>query len=377
MRINTNVSAMTTFRNLSNTESAVGKSMQKLSSGFRINNASDDAAGLGIANKMRGDIRAMRQASRNAEQANSMLQVAEGATGSIQRMVERMKELATQSNSDSADTEARSRIDAEFQALLGEITRTVVTTKVQGRTLLDGGFGGAVTGGTYTAATTVGIHNVTLNGARAATYTIDNSTGDLGAVTISATIDGNVVSETVTAVAGKQTLNFAKLGLKIDTSSNFTIDSGAGGSSNTRTIVVGATATADFMVSSSGSGADDKISLNAIDLTVGATGLNLNGLDLTSAANANTALGRLDTALGTINAKLGVIGAAQNRVGYALDNVKTAIQNLAASESVIRDVDMAEEMTTFSKNQILQQAGTAMLAQANQAGQGVLTLLRG
>ena len=138
MRINTNISSLATQRTLSQTESAVSKSMQKLSSGFRINRASDDAAGLGIANKLRAETRAMTQASRNAEQANSLLQISEGSVSSVQNILERMKELATQSASDNVDTNARLRINKEFTDLRTEITRTVQTTKFQGNTLIDG-----------------------------------------------------------------------------------------------------------------------------------------------------------------------------------------------------------------------------------------------
>ena len=282
MRINTNIGALNAYRNLSETNNAVASSMQKLSSGFRINKAGDDAAGLGIANKLRADTRAMTQASKNAEQANSVLQIAEGATGSIQKMLERMKELATQAGSDSVDDGGRSRIKAEYDELVGEIGRTVSTTKFQGKFLLDG------------------------------------TAGDL-----------------------------------------------------------------QFLVSSSGDYAGkDLLTVSAIDLTAGATGLGLDAVvfaapTATTTAEWRTALTTIDAAMDKVNTVLGDIGATQNRVEFAQSNIKTSIQNFSAAESVIRDLDMAEEMTKFSKNNILAQAGTAMLAQANQSAQGVLQLLRG
>ena len=144
MRINTNVSALNTLRSLGKTESAVSSSMAKLSSGFRINKSGDDAAGLGIANKLNADVRASSQASRNAEQAGSVLQIMDGATQSVQSILERMKELATQSASDSVDSAARTRINQEFSDLRSEIGRIVDTTKFQGNKLLDGGFGNSV-----------------------------------------------------------------------------------------------------------------------------------------------------------------------------------------------------------------------------------------
>jgi flagellin len=376
MRINTNVSALNAYRNLSETNSAVSSSMQKLSSGFRINRAADDAAGLGIANKMRADTRALSQASKNAEQANSVLQIAEGATGTIQKMLERMKELATQAGSDNTDADGRTRLDKEFKALQAEITRTVDTTKFQGKLLLNGGFGTSLdtdaASSTALAAGT-GVYSAELNGAAAGTYTIDGSVdGEL-------TITSGSLSETIAVTAdGAQSVSFTKLGLTLKLDSNFTAAAGGTESSADATdIVVEAGANGgSFMVSSSGSySSADLLTLTSMDLSLTTLGVGTN--DITSSANAKTALTAIDTAIGKVNTVLGDIGATQNRIEYAQQNVKTTIQNFSAAESVIRDLDMAEEMTKFSKNNILAQAGTAMLAQANQSAQGVLQLLRG
>lgn len=300
MRINTNVSALNAANNLSRTQDAVASSMAKLSSGFRINKASDDAAGLGIANKLSADTRALSQAARNAEQGNSLLSVAEGSASTIQKMLERMKELATQAGSDTVDTAARGRIDTEFRALRDEITRTVATTKFQGANLLDGTYGSAP---------------------------------DTGNFLIGAT-DGQYDTTTPTATANVLNVQLGNLSV---TAANAGPDTG----------------------------------LNLGDGEVGVT-----NLDLTTGAGARDATTQIDAALVTVNAALGGIGAAQNRISYAQDNLKTTIANFSAAESVIRDVDMAEEMTKFSKNNILAQAGTAMLAQANQSGQSVLKLLQ-
>src|SRR5690606_22157884 len=138
MRINTNVASLNSNRVLQLTNTAVARTLGRLSSGYRINRSADDAAGLGIANKLRADLRSLRQAARNAEQANAVLQIAEGAVQSIQSIVERMKELATQAASANTDADGRTRIDAEFQALIKEIDRIVETTKFQDTRLLDG-----------------------------------------------------------------------------------------------------------------------------------------------------------------------------------------------------------------------------------------------
>jgi len=372
MRINTNVSALGAYNNLSKVQSSVNESMAKLSSGFRINKAADDAAGLGISNKLRADIRSMTQASRNAEQANSVLQIAEGATGTIQKMLERMKELATQANSDSVDSDARSRIDAEFQALKSEITRTVETTKFQGNKLLSGQFGNSVDAASTALGAGTGLFSATVRGTTAGTYTFTQAAD--GELTID---NGAGVTQTVSVAAGRQTVTFDTFGITLELDANFDETTADGTLDGTALTVTAGSGGGSFMVSSSASASNDIISLSAIDLTLGATGLNISTTSVTSSTNAAAAITALDTAIGTVASKLGEIGAAQNRIAYATENVKTSIQNYTAAESVIRDVDMAEEMVKFSKNNILAQAGTAMLAQANQSGQGILQLLRG
>ena len=368
MRINTNVSALNAANNLSRVQDMAADSMAKLSSGLRINKAGDDAAGLGIANKLQADTRALTQASHNAEQANSLLSIADGATKEIQNMLERIKELATQSASDNTDGDAttggRKAIQAEFTSLTAEITRTVATTKFQGKTLIDGNFGSTV-GGTA-LSTVAGAYSASSSGAAAGTYTIASAGG-----TITLT-DASGTAQTLNLTAGaKQVLNFDKLGISIQTDSSVTATSLA-----TKTIVVTAGSNGgSFMIGSSGqySGADN-ITLSKIDLQLATLGIGSD--DLTTAANAKTALTHIDSALAVVASAQGDIGAAENRIGYAQDNLKTSIQNYSAAESVIRDVDMAAEMTKFTKNSILAQAGTAMLAQANKSGQSVLSLLQ-
>src|SRR3954463_10616643 len=197
MRINTNVSALNTLRSLGKTESAVSSSMAKLSSGFRINKSGDDAAGLGIANKLNADVRASSQASRNAEQAGSVLQIMDGATQSVQSILERMKELATQSASDSVDTNARTRIDQEFKDLRSEIGRIVDTTKFQGNKLLDGAFGNSVLTTSSTVLSSGNTFNdVKISGTNSGLYTLTNTAaGKLtltnGTITQTATTSGD------------------------------------------------------------------------------------------------------------------------------------------------------------------------------------------
>lgn len=371
MRINTNVAANDAFRNLSRVEMDVQGSMAKLSSGFRINKAGDDAAGLGIANKLRADIRALTQASKNAEQANSLLAVGEGGLQTVGKILERMKELATQSASDNTDDGGRAAIQAEFAVLLTEIDAITATTKFQGKTLLDGTFGNSVTAfGAPDLA--LGFARTVLSGAGAGTYTV---TGAAGVYTATATVGALTgISETIIGVvSGAGTLNFSSLGFKIETNATFVDGNDVAGA----LVVTAGAGGGSFMVRSSGDYAgDDNVNLSGLNVTTSAAGLNIALQSLATTDLSKTALTSIDAAIGVVNAAIGNVGAAQNRILYALENTRSQITNFAAAESVIRDVDMAEEMTKFSKNQILSQAGTAMLAQANQSAQGVLQLLR-
>lgn len=379
MRINTNVAALSAFRNLNTVQDAVSNSMAKLSSGFRINKAADDAAGLGIANKLQADGRGYTQASRNAEQANSVLQVAEGGVNEIQKIVQRMKELATQAASDNTDDAGRGRIKAEFTQLQSEISAISSTTKFQGKALLDGSFGNTVAdkagGSTVIDPSTTHASGVDISNTAAGTYTIAD-TGN-GKITID---DGNGKSETldVSDSTSATSVTFDAFGITLNlndyTTASKLLDGKAvkvnGGSGS-------------FLVRSSGdygSSGNDRVSLSSVDMSTTALGIDTGSISFTVNGTTDewaTALTAFDGALDKVNTALGNIGAAQNRISYALDNAQSSIQNFAAAESTIRDVDMAQEMTTFSKNQILAQAGTAMLAQANAMTSNVLTLLKG
>jgi flagellin len=369
MRINTNVGALQAARSLGMVQDQVKSSSEKLASGFRINRASDDAAGLGIANVLRADIRAYTQASRNAEQANSVYNIAEGASQSVQKMLERMKELASQAASDSVDGSARTRINAEFTALRTEIDRTVNTTKFQGNTLLNGGFGASVSGGTALAAGT-GVYGAQISGAAAGTYTLSHAAGDI-TMTNGAGVTQTIAAADMPADGTVSSLNFSTFGVTVDLDSSFTA---AGLDTLTVTVAAGA---GTFLIGASGDYAgQDSLTINGatLDLRTSALGVDTSTVD--TLANAQSALTAIDGAIAVVNTAIGEIGAGQSRIENAVSNLKTIVQNFAAAESTIRDVDMADEMVKFSKNQILAQAGTAMLAQANQAGQGVLRLLQ-
>ncbi len=372
MRIQTNNAANNAIRNLTNTDTAVERQIARLSSGYRINRAADDAAGLSIANKLRSDGRALQQAQRNASQASSVLQIADGAVDTISKILDRMKELAVQSGSANVTDTDRTKIQTEFNSLKQEITRIVTNTKYQGSTLLNGSFGVQNTGtGTLDAA--AGVSNIQVSGAKAsATYTLAQTAAT--ALTLSTGTSGTAgyISQTITSSAGgagvAQALNFDKLGV------NFTYTGTLGATTlNALTVITSASAAATFRVGS-GANSDDEVAVSFNDLSL--TALGLSTQDVSTYAGGVAAITAIDGAGTTVAGAIGTIGAATNRLDYASANVSSLYQNVAAAESIIRDADMATEYTQFSKLQILQQAGTAMLAQANSSAQGVLQLLR-
>ncbi|HEY4100156.1 MAG TPA: flagellin [Gemmatimonadales bacterium] len=362
--IQTNLGANIALLNTTASGMNMNKEIARLSSGFRINSSGDDAAGLAIANKLRGQAQSLSAASRNASQANSMLQIADGATNTISTILDRLKELATESNSDTIGSQ-RDKLDAEFQQLLQEITRITATTQYQGSNLIDGSFGASLnTSSALFSVTGVPSSGTTFTGNAAGTYAL---TADTTNHTITMTKGG--VSQTVADVAGAQTLNFSEFGVKVNTDSGYVRDTAIGA------LTINAGSGGNFMVSSSGHYASsDLISLSSVDLTLSTLGISTS--NVTTAANAQAALTAIDSATDHVNSAIGAIGAAESRISYAQTNVDTIQQNTTAAESTIRDANMAQETTAFTKFNILQQAGMAMISQANQSAAQVLTLLR-
>jgi flagellin len=370
MRINNNLMAMNTHRQLGLSNAAGAKSMSKLSSGYRINGAADDAAGLAISEKMRGQIRGLNQASRNSQDAISLIQTAEGALNETHSILQRMRELAVQSATDTNTAADRGEIQKEVDQLAEEITRIAENTEFNTRNLLGGGFG-IQNAGTGTLDTSVvGLANMTdinvSGGAANTTYTITEAAGS---ITLTNTTDGSAAQTlNKTGVAAGDTLNFDALGISIKTDANYA----AGGTAfDGLTIITGAADGATFQI---GANEGQDISLSISDMT--AVGLSVDSIDVSTQTGASASITTINTALETVSAERSKLGAVQNRLDHTIKNLDTSSENLQASESRIRDVDMAKEMMEFTKNNILQQAAQAMLAQANQAPQGVLQLLR-
>lgn len=270
MIINHNVAALNTYRQLSIVNGATQKSLEKLSSGLRINRAGDDAAGLAISEKMRGQINGLNMAAKNAQDGISLIQTAEGALNETHSILQRMRELAVQAANDTNTAEDRTAIKDEIDQLVAEVDRIATTTEFNTQKLLDGTF----------------------------------------------------------------------------TSKSFQIGANEG-----QVITIG---------------------INGM----GSTALGIASLAVDTAANASTAINAIDAAIASVSAERSSLGAHQNRLEHTINNLSTAAENLTAAESRIRDVDMAKEMMSFTRNQIVSQAAAAMLAQANAQPQLVLQLLR-
>lgn len=276
-QINTNVSALSAYRNLSTTQNSLTSSLEKLSSGLRINKAADDAAGLSISEGLRAQIGGYNVAARNAQDGISVVQTAEGALGEVHSNLQRLRDLAVQAGNDSNNADSRAAIKTESDALAAEITRIGAVTNFNGINLLDGSAG------------TAGVMSFQIGAGNTANDTISvDMTG------------ANLGNAAITALAG----------LTYDT-----------------------------------------------------------------AANATTSIGAVDDAIAYVSAARSGLGASQNRFETAINSINIAKENLSASESRIRDTDMAAEMANFTRSNILQQAGTSMLAQANSLPQSVLSLL--
>ncbi|WP_105032590.1 flagellin [Arthrobacter ruber] len=272
-QINTNTAANTAYRNLSSTQGDMSKSLEKLSSGLRINRAADDAAGLSIAEGLRSQVNGLGVAARNAQDGISVVQTAEGALTEVHSILQRVRDLAVQSGNDSNNADARTAIQTEVTALGDELTRIAGSTNFNGTDLL-------------------------------------------------------------TAAAADLT----------------------------------------FQVGAGSTAANDQITVKTADVEAVATAVK--GLKFSTAAEALTSIAALDTQIKAVSTSRSELGAVQNRFESAINSINVSQENLSAAESRIRDTDMAKEMASFTRSNILSQAGTAMLAQANQMNQGVLQLLR-
>jgi flagellin len=330
MRINHNIAALNTYRQLDSASNAQSKSMEKLSSGLRINRAGDDAAGLAISEKMRGQIRGLDQASRNSQDAISLIQTAEGALNETHDILQRMRELAVQgSNDTNQDTVDRDALDQEFQQLKGEIDDTSSQTKFNKMNLLDGSFGNKVdsNAANTTALAVAGVASIEATGP-ADTYTFSDDGTDL---TVTNSGGDAITIAGGTMAAGAQSLNISKWGITIQTNSGFTAATLNG------TAVVTTAGTGGTFQTGANSG--ETMTLSIGDMS--ATGLSINTNNLQDRAGAVSALDAVDSAINQVSTERSNLGAKQNRLEHRINNLGTSSENLTAAESRIRDVDYA------------------------------------
>ena len=488
LTINTNIASLNAQRNLTTSQSALSTSLQRLSSGLRINSAKDDAAGLAIANRMTSQVNGLNQAARNANDGISLAQTAEGAMAEIGNNLQRLRELAVQSANATNSASDRASLDAESSQLIAEITRVSSQTSFNGINLLDGSFSaqafqvgananqtisinsiadsrstalgsnilngvGAViglggvgatkaaatdlTGGnlvtiesnltitTTNGGTTSAISYAALADAKAVAAAINSAASGVGvtatasnsatlsgvsvAGTITMTLNGSAISAAVsdptdltalmsaingaqgsTGVVASFTSTSTKAGLTLSTTDGRDIsvldyaNTGVGTASFSGVTLTSGAATDSTIKSGSVSLASSKGTITLAgantDVFTSATQASafsaVSGISLASAANAQLAIATVDAALSQINVSRGDLGAYQNRFSSAIANLQTTTENVTAARSRIQDADFAQETASMTRNSVLQQAGIAMLAQANALPNQVLTLLR-
>jgi flagellin len=392
MQIATNVAALNAQRNLSVTGLKMGKVLEKLSSGYRINRAADDAAGLGISEKMRAQIRGNMQAVRNAQDGISMLQTAEGALDEVHSILQRMRELTVQaSNGTYADGSAeRTSIGQEINQLRQEIDRIATKTTFNGQNLLTGTLSGSLDGASElnvgvqlnTTGGDAAVTKIDVSGATAQLYTLSGAGTSL---TLTGA-DGNAQTITAGAIAANSTgtLDFSSLGVKIElvsdagkTAAGLVTDILAAAND---TFTVTGTGAASLQV---GANSGDQLTISFGNMQTSELGagsdlatLIADDANVSTIAKAQTLLTNLDGAIEDVNAQRGTFGASQNRLESVVKSLSVAVENLSAAESRIRDADIASLSSELVSQQILQQAGISVLSQANTAPQAALALLQ-
>ena len=417
MIINHNMNALNAHRNMATNTSAAGKSMEKLSSGLRINRAGDDAAGLAISEKMRGQISGLEQASRNASDGISLIQTAEGALNETHNILQRMRELAVQGANDTNTSDDRVAIEEEMSQLTEEISRISETTEFNGQSLLQGTFSGSFQIGANSNQT-IGLqiggtssNDLGLTGGVKLEYQKEQSASKLSEGTYKVVQDGRdkflkdakgqVVGKiTETGVDTKVTLaDSTAIVLKHEVTDGASIKFDSAGFQVTLAKADGAKnlAAGNYTVSGNNLLNGDKlvgkidntdiklsngtvVALNKLNLTTADVATNktftVTGVDISTSDNASGAITTIDNAINSISKTRSQLGAVQNRLEHTTANLDNTAENLTSAESRVRDVDMAKEMMTFSSKNILQQAAQSMIAQANQQPQNVLSLLR-
>ncbi|MET4697363.1 flagellin [Constrictibacter sp. MBR-5] len=383
LNIVSNYAANVAHRNLTATDAQATSSLAKLSSGTRVVSAKDDAAAMAIGSRISSEVAGLKQASVNAGQAASMLQIADGAMGKTSDILTRMKTLAVQAGSDQLGDTERAMLDTEYQSLVSEVDRIAGSTTFNGQSLVAGQAATELNTGTLGTSLEAadGFAKIEFNpdvGAASFTVAYDDDATGTGVLTVTNTttgesqgIDLELSGAGAIAANSERTIDFSQLGVSITLNSAFAdTDITA---TNTMDSVVNAAADSTFNFKiGAGTTANDTVAI-----TIGATtsnALGLTGTDITTSANADTALDAINGAIDDINTKRANVGASQNRLEFAAANLASTIENQEAARSSLLDLDVAAEMTKFTSKQILMQAGVSMLAQANQMPQNMMRL---
>ncbi|MGI6631998.1 MAG: flagellin [Bacillota bacterium] len=376
MRINTNISALNAWKNLAVTGGLMSKSLEKLSSGYRINKAADDAAGLAISEKMRSQTRGLNQAARNAQDGISLIQTAEGALNETHSILQRMRELMVQAGNGTNTEEDRMKIQEEINELVKEIDGISDRTEFNGMKLLNGTLGATITADSNVDGSATSLLSIVdTSGAWVGTdYTVTVNASDATITLTQGGLSQTVDVGTTLTLAEGTTIEFDKFGITFAVTDDgdegtTTKDLSGLSSNNTFDVVEG-----DVKLQiGANSGAGQSLGFRIQSMS--SEKLGIQDVDVTDIASFDANLAAIDKAISTVSSQRSTLGAYQNRLEHTINNLQTAHENLTAAESRIRDVDMALEMANFTRHQILQQAGTAMLAQANVQTQSVLKLL--
>ena len=402
MRIQHNIAALNSYRNLTGNNNAVSKNLEKLSSGYRINRAGDDAAGLAISEKMRAQITGLNTAQKNAQDGVSLVQTAEGALTEVHSMLNRMVELADQSANGTYDNPVdRANLQKEIASLKDEIDRIADSTNFNGINLLDGSLSTSTTS-TLNAQASAGKAAVDLKFTFADQFKGNNinvklahADGAGDKIEASVEADGTITlkmdaSKDHSASAIKEALAKADTKLVTEKEDKAKMNSLLASATVTGAGTTGVTNGADFATKEGKPTApkgksltlqigDTSKDFNQMAVSVGdmhGEALGIADIDISTQVGAQTAVDKIKSAINSVSSTRGDLGAIQNRLEHTINNLSVTAENMTAAESRIRDVDMANEMMAYTKNNILVQSSQAMLAQANQLPQGVLQLLQ-
>jgi len=384
IRVNSNLSANTIIRNLNATTRTVDAGLERLATGLRINSADDDAAGLSVREGLRAELSGLQINSRNSELATNLIQTAEGSLNEVNATLIRMRELAVQASSSTFSDTDRSLLQAEFGQLVSEIDRISQSTTFNDQVLLTG-FGNSVADDSTAVAQsdTTGVTNVAISGAPASTFSFVDSADDgeitLGNGSISQTISvGTILDSGVVATGTQVVANFDRLGLQV-TLAGADVSGAAGsytdGDLSGTELVINEGTGGSFQV---GPTADsfNRLELSISDMTATGDELNLSAASVDSLSTAQSAISLVDSAIATVAQERGNLGALQNRLSFSLSATENLIEQIAAAESSISDADIATEVSSLSRAQVLQQSATALLVQSqNLQATNVLRLL--